>query len=224
MPGVVVVLHDITELRQLEDMRRNFVANVSHELKTPLASIKAYAETLKLGAINDQQRNLQFVEQIESQADFLNQQIQDLLQLARIESGQAAWDIERVNLNRECEQCVSRFAELAHANNIALSLKPGDPPPLARADVEGFATVLNNLITNALSYTPAGGDVCVSTFYKETLRSSKSRTPELELQKNIKPGFSSGFIESTKPARATKVEPGWAFRLSNTSFSRSAEA
>ena len=113
MPGVVVVLHDITELRQLEDMRRNFVANVSHELKTPLASIKAYAETLKLGAINDQQRNMQFVEQIESQADFLNQQIQDLLQLARIESGQAAWDIERVNLNRECEQCVSRFAELA---------------------------------------------------------------------------------------------------------------
>ena len=112
LPGVVVVLHDITELRQLEDMRRNFVANVSHELKTPLASIKAYAETLKLGAINDQQRNMQFVEQIESQADFLNQQIVDLLQLARIESGQAAWDIERVNLNRECEQCVSRFAEL----------------------------------------------------------------------------------------------------------------
>ena len=52
------------------------------------------------------------------------------------------------------------------ANNIALSLKPGDPPPLARADIEGFATVPNNLITNALSYTPAGGDVCVSTFYE----------------------------------------------------------
>lgn len=165
MPGVVVVLHDITELRQLENMRRNFVANVSHELKTPLASIKAYAETLKLGAINDQQKNMQFVEQIELQADFLNQQIQDLLQLARLESGQAALDIQRVNLNHESEQCVARFAELARTNRIKLTTKPGDPPPLARADVEGLATVLNNLVTNALNYTPAGGDVCVSTFY-----------------------------------------------------------
>jgi two-component system phosphate regulon sensor histidine kinase PhoR len=164
-PGVVVVLQDVTELRQLENMRQNFVANVSHELKTPLASIKAYAETLKLGALNDKQRNLQFVEQIESQADFLNQQIQDLLQLARVESGQAALDIQRVNLNHECEQCVSRFAELARTNKIKLSLKGGEPPPLARADVEGLATVLNNLVTNALSYTPAGGEVCVSTYY-----------------------------------------------------------
>ncbi len=166
MPGVVVVLHDVTELRQLENMRQNFVANVSHELKTPLASIKAYAETLKLGAINDQKRNMQFVEQIESQADFLNQQIQDLLQLARVESGQAVLDIQRVNLNHECEQCMARFEELARTNHIKLTFNPADPPPLARADIEGLATVLSNLVTNALSYTPAGGDVCVSTFYQ----------------------------------------------------------
>ena len=61
--------------------------------------------------------------------------------------------------------CVE-ICRVAQANNITLSLKPGDPPPLARADIEGFATVLNNLVTNALSYTPAGGDFGVSTFYE----------------------------------------------------------
>ena len=69
--GVAIVLRDVTDLHALENMRRDFVANVSHELKTPLASIKAYAETLRLGAINDADKNLQFVAQIETQAELL---------------------------------------------------------------------------------------------------------------------------------------------------------
>ena len=77
--GVAIVLRDVTDLHALENMRRDFVANVSHELKTPLASIKAYAETLRLGAIDDKDKNVQFVTQIETQAELLNLQIQDLL-------------------------------------------------------------------------------------------------------------------------------------------------
>ncbi|MCA9268792.1 MAG: PAS domain-containing protein, partial [Planctomycetales bacterium] len=83
-PGVVVVLHDVSELRRLENIRKEFVANVSHELKTPLASIKAYAETLRLGALYDADNNVQFVERIEEDADRLHQLITDMLQIARI--------------------------------------------------------------------------------------------------------------------------------------------
>ena len=164
-PGVVVVLNDITELRNLELMRREFAANVSHELKTPLASIRAYAETLKMGAINDQEKNLQFVEEIERQADFLNQQIRDLLQIARIESGNHVWDIESVDLNKETQHCIDKFETLAANGKVELRFEPNDEKPRARADVDGIHTLLRNLISNALSYTPEGGVVSVAVYY-----------------------------------------------------------
>lgn len=165
IPGFLVVLNDITELRHLENMRREFAANVSHELKTPLASIKAYAETLRLGAINDQKNNMKFVEEIEEQAEFLHQQILDLLQIARVESGKEAWDIEPVNLNHECEQVAARFAKLAQGSELTIELQLSDQTPKARADLEGLTTILNNLTANAVNYTPAGGTVTISTSY-----------------------------------------------------------
>ena len=168
-PNIVVVLHDISEIRQLENMRRDLVANVSHELKTPLASIKAYAETLKLGAIHDQDSAIQFVTEIETQADFLNQQIHDLLQLARIESGREVWDIEPVDVNSQCEKCIQRFTSLAQANEIELTMNLGEDDPKARADVEGLITILNNLMANALNYTPVGGRVTLVTNYQNNM-------------------------------------------------------
>ena len=165
-PGFLAILNDITELRQLETMRRDFVANVSHELKTPLASIKAYAETLRLGAINDKQKNIKFVKEIEKQAEVLHQQILDLLQIARIESGKEVWDIEPVDINRQCEQVVARFSKLAEDSNLTIETNLSDEYPQARADVEGLATILNNLVTNSLNYTPAGGKITVSTHYR----------------------------------------------------------
>ena len=164
-PGIVVVLNDITELRNLELMRRDFAANVSHELKTPLASIRAYAETLKMGAINDQEKNVQFVEEIERQADFLNEQIQDLLQIARIESGNHVWDIESVDLNKETQRCVDKFKTLAATGKVELQFEPNAENPRARADVEGIQTLLGNLVSNALNHTPEGGVVSVATYY-----------------------------------------------------------
>ena len=90
--GAVLVFHDVTELRRLERMRQDFVANVSHELKTPLASIKAYAETLLDWALHDEKVNVRFLKRIEEQADRLNQLILDILSLARIESGQEVFE------------------------------------------------------------------------------------------------------------------------------------
>ena len=158
-PGVAIVLHDITDIQNLENMRRDFVANVSHELKTPLSSIRAYAETLKMGAINDQEKNLQFVIQIEQQADLLNEQIQELLQLARVESGQQNWEIQPVAITEICASLIEQFSSEAKSLQINLSFVSDNSGRCAKADHNGVKTIVGNLITNALRYTPADGNV-----------------------------------------------------------------
>jgi two-component system phosphate regulon sensor histidine kinase PhoR len=90
-PGVLIVLHDVTELRSLERMRREFVSNVSHELKTPLTSIQAYADTLLDGGLKDEENNRVFVERILEQSNRLQTLIRDMLRLARIESQSEAF-------------------------------------------------------------------------------------------------------------------------------------
>ena len=164
--GLAVVLHDVTELRQLENMRRDFVANVSHELKTPLASIIAYAETLRLGAIHDEGRSIQFVKQIEDQAQVLNQQIQDLLQLARVESGNEVWEITAVDVNQVCSQAFQQFTAPAQNKNINLRIATGSDLATAMVDADGLLTIVTNLLSNALHYTPDGGEVELKTFQK----------------------------------------------------------
>ncbi len=158
-PGVVIVLHDMTEIRRLESLRRELVANVSHELKTPLAAIKGYAETLRLGAINDQQHNLHFVRRIEEQADRLHQLILDMLQIARVESGQQTFDFGDIAVESMFYQCHSQFAESAAARQIELKIEQPPQPLWVYADEEGVRTILSNLVDNGLKYTPAGGHV-----------------------------------------------------------------
>jgi two-component system phosphate regulon sensor histidine kinase PhoR len=160
-PGVMVVLHDLSELRRLENLRRELVANVSHELKTPLAAIKAYAETLRLGAVNDPEHNLAFVHRIEEQADRLHQLIIDILQIARLEQGQETFEIVPVAIADVIEECAKQHAAAAGAKSIALctELPPADVTALA--DEEGLRTILNNLIDNAIKYTSAGGRVTI---------------------------------------------------------------
>ena len=161
--GVAIVFQDVTELRALETMRRDFVANVSHELKTPLASIKAYAETLRMGAIHDQEKNISFVEQIEAQADHLHLQIQDLMEIARVESGKIAHDVEAVSLNEACENCYPPLRDLASKSDLELRLDLCETAPIVMATEAGLDTILENLVSNAISYTPAGGKVIVQT-------------------------------------------------------------
>lgn len=154
--STAIMMHDVTSIRQLETMRRDFVANVSHELKTPLAVIKAYAETLRMGAINDQLRNIEFVEQIEFQASVLDRQIQDLLQLARIESGQANLEITVLDLNRLCHECHQQLYAIATKREIDLQVKLSPQPLNVLGDADGFRAILKNLISNAIQYTPQG--------------------------------------------------------------------
>ena len=165
-PGVAIVLHDVTELRQLETMRQDFVANVSHELKTPLASIKAYAETLRLGALHDNDKNMQFVEQIEFQAELLNQQILDLLQLARVESGKKTFTITDFEINPICKASYQQFAEIAAERKLDFQLNLTQPSPVINADMKSIETIVKNLVVNAIHYTPENGSITIATYNK----------------------------------------------------------
>ncbi len=155
-PGLTLLFHDFTELKKLETIRRDFVANVSHELKTPLATIKGYAETLLLGAVDRQPENRLFLERIDKQADLLNQQIQDLLQLARVESGREVFKFEAINLVQLCQELVGLFLDEASSKGVSLSIQAPETNPdlcLAWGDSEGMRTIVSNLISNAVRYT-----------------------------------------------------------------------
>jgi two-component system phosphate regulon sensor histidine kinase PhoR len=130
-------------------------------LKTPLAAIKAYAETLRLGAVNDPEHNLAFVQRIEEQADRLHQLILDILQIARLEQGQETFEIVPVPLAELIEQCVHQFADAAAVKQIALGVELPSREVAALADEEGVQTILSNLVDNALKYTAAGGRVTI---------------------------------------------------------------
>ena len=158
---VILVLHDVTNLRRLESMRKEFVANVSHELKTPLSSIRAYAETLSAGAVNDPEHRGTFLHRIEEQADRLNNLIQDLLSLSRIESGRQTYDIATVNVADILTTCIAENQDAANLKRIHLSYSDIQQDLRIQADEEGLAQIINNLIGNAIKYTPEGGEVTV---------------------------------------------------------------
>ena len=158
---VVIVVHDVTSLRQLETMRRDFVANVSHELKTPLSSIKAYSETLRLGALDDPVHRLRFVERIEEQANRLSSLILDLIRLARIESGMIAFEVRDIDLCHIAERRIEIFRDQAEKRSLTLSFEATENAIVVLCDEEGLATIYDNLISNAVRYTPEGGQVVV---------------------------------------------------------------
>ncbi|MEK6236292.1 MAG: cell wall metabolism sensor histidine kinase WalK, partial [Planctomycetales bacterium] len=160
-PGLALVFHDVTELRRLEQLRREFVANVSHELKTPLTSIRAYAETLRAGAIHDDEHNVRFVERIEEQAGRLARLIHDLLSLARIESEEQVFDLKATPVSDRLAEWTSLHAPAADAKGIELETHLPDEPVFAVADEEGLRQIVDNLLDNAVKYTPRGGRVSV---------------------------------------------------------------
>lgn len=162
--GAVLVLHDTTELRRLERLRQEFVANVSHELKTPLSIIKACVETLLDGAIDDLQHRRQFLEQLDSQSNRLYALILDLLSLARIESGEELFDFQPLQVSEIVQECMERHRPRAESKGQVFDVVPpdGDRALVAWGDEEALVQILDNLLDNAVKYTPQGGRVTVS--------------------------------------------------------------
>ena len=161
----MLVFHDVTDLRRLERMRQDFVANASHELKTPLASIKAYAETLLDWALHDEAVNRRFLERIDEQVDRLNQLILDMLSLARLESSQEFFEhgpLSLVPVARGVRRGAPRPGGGQAAWRSAFDAGRSTATTLVLADEEAIRQIFDNLIDNAIKYTPEEGEVRVA--------------------------------------------------------------
>ncbi len=164
MPGAVVVIDDTTDVRQVERMRQDFVANASHELKTPLAVIKSSVEALIDGAAQDPDACTAFLEQVAREADRLADLIKDMLSLSKIESGALGLELRAVPLGRAITECVERNQTRAEAKTLTIVEKPPSDVPAdvpAWADPDGLRQILDNLVDNAIKYTPSGGCITV---------------------------------------------------------------
>jgi len=160
--GAVVVLHDVTELRRLERVRQDFVANVSHEFKTPLTAIQGFAETLLSGAMEDSRSNRRFLEIIRDHAVRLARLTNDLLKLARIEAGKLEVEFFPVQLIEVIERSAETTLLKASQKQIAIEVDVPPGLPMVRGDASLLRDVLQNLIDNAIQYTPEGGRIQVN--------------------------------------------------------------
>lgn len=161
--GVVAVLHDISREKEVSQMKSDFVSHVSHELKTPLASITAYSEMLADGEADDEETRKEFYSVIQTQAQRLNRLIEDILNVSRIESGLMKVHKEPVSLTILIEQQMQMIKGFAEEKNITV----GGQKPIVfdqvYADKDMISQVIVNLLSNAVKYTPAGGRVKIET-------------------------------------------------------------
>jgi two-component system, OmpR family, phosphate regulon sensor histidine kinase PhoR len=159
--GLLIVLHDITAVRRLERIRSEFVANVSHELKTPIAAVKGFAETLLAGALNDKETARSFLQIIFDESERLNRLIGDLLELSKIESKRIPLQFSPIHLESFVTNCLNVLDVQAKAKDIKLSMNvPGDL--FMEADEDRLRQIVINLLSNGISYTPEGGQVSIN--------------------------------------------------------------
>ncbi len=159
--GLVLVLHDVSELRRLETVRRDFVANVSHELRTPLTAIKGYAETLLGSAGDDGETRTRFLKVIDRHAERLGRLIDDLLTLSDLEFGRTPLRRRALPVAPAIDDVVQFLADGASRRGLTLTAAIAPDTPLVDADGDRVRQVLVNLIDNAVKYTPEGGRVQV---------------------------------------------------------------
>lgn len=168
LTGAIVVLHDASELDRLARVRQEFIANVSHELKTPTTAILAMADTLVDTPDLDPATHDRFLERIRDQAQRMRAVVADLLTLSRLESPDAALAPEVLDLTEPVRDACEALAPVAAAKGVAFGVRFPDRPVRVEADREHLRQAASNLIDNAIKYTPAGGraDVAVGASRK----------------------------------------------------------
>jgi len=160
--GVVAIFHDITELKKLEDVRTEFVANVSHELKTPLTTIKGFVETLKEGALTDKEKSQRFLDIIQKHTDRLEYLVNDLLTISAIESKEIKLNFEQTQIDKVIESAVHLCSEALKQKQHQLEITVDKNLPDLLLDKAKMEQAFLNLLDNAIKFTNAGGNIRVS--------------------------------------------------------------
>ncbi len=160
--GAVIVLHDITELRKLERIRRDFVANVSHEFRTPLTAIQGFAETLIAGAQDDPQNRGRFLNIILEHARRLARLTEDLLKLSQMDADRLELELRPVKVTQLIESCYETAQRRAAEKELVLTLDVSPGLPDVAGDARRLQEVLQNLLDNATQYTLPGGKIILS--------------------------------------------------------------
>jgi two-component system phosphate regulon sensor histidine kinase PhoR len=157
LSGFVAVFHDITQIEKLEQVRKDFVANVSHELKTPITAIKGFADTLLEGAVDDKENALRFIQTIKSNSERINSLVDDLMTISKIELGVIKVEKSLIDVTEVFETVSELFQDKAKAKGLFLQASP-DPDILQiNADKNRLIQILTNLVDNAIKFTEKGG-------------------------------------------------------------------
>ncbi|OGL27676.1 MAG: hypothetical protein A3G97_14110 [Candidatus Rokubacteria bacterium RIFCSPLOWO2_12_FULL_69_21] len=167
--GVLMVLHDVTQLRRLERVRTEFVANVSHELRTPLTAIRGYLETLLEGGLDERDTARRFLEIVSRHTERLGRLLDDLTDLSNIELGKVALEVEPTDLGEALEAVLAITGPQAAGKGVALSADLAPDLPRVLADGDRLAQILINLLDNAVKFTPAGGHVTVTAAVQDQM-------------------------------------------------------
>jgi PAS domain S-box-containing protein len=159
--GLVVVFRDVTRFRELDQMKTRFVSDVSHELRTPLTNIMLYLDLLS--GLEDLRKGEGYLATLHREAQRLGDLIEDLLTISRLEAGRVKIYIKPLDVNQMVGDLVSDRFMLASSHDLTLKFQPAQDLPPASADASLLNQALSNLLTNAVNYTPAGGNVTLST-------------------------------------------------------------
>ena len=169
--ALVLMAQDVTEVRRLEGLHREFAANVSHELKTPLTSIKSLTETLLTGALEDAQNNRRFVSMIDQDATRLTRLIDDLLELSQMESKASPLNLQPVNLRSLIESLLPMFQQPMQERQITMEVMIPSDTPQVQADPDRLRQVFVNLIDNAVKFNTPNGRVSIrAQIFKAQIR------------------------------------------------------
>jgi two-component system phosphate regulon sensor histidine kinase PhoR len=160
--GLLFVFVDVTEVRRLESLRRDFVANASHELRTPVAAVRSATETLRSGALDDPGAAIRFVDIIERNAMRLQSLVEDMLELSKLESNEFKLKRERVELGSVVPLVLALFRERAEKKGVRLTAELPPEASAVEGDPRALEHVLSNLVDNAVKYCPPGTRVVVS--------------------------------------------------------------
>jgi two-component system phosphate regulon sensor histidine kinase PhoR len=193
----------MTHIRKLETVRRDFISNISHELRTPLASLKALAETLQISTVDDPETSRHFLERMDTEVDALTQMVNELLELARIESGRVPLELRRVDPCKLAVASTDRLKMQADRAGLSLELDCSDGLHSIIADGPRLEQVLVNLIHNAIKFTPSGGKITVFVKPQENMVCFGVRDTGIGISADMLPRVFERFYK-TDPSRSER--------------------